>query len=665
VIYIYKKFTTPGFFSGIGYIVEAFQRAFPDAEIITQPNAIAELDRDDVLIFPRIFIHTNNIIEPETYYLMHTKAKVVQSVFWDLEALPRCVALSIGRADLLHAPSKFVARLFQPHSNLVIFPIPPREYPKRTSPSKNKTIGAVLASVHGRKNIAGYTQLMQELPDWLLHLVLTPLWSEYPEQRAAVEKLINLPNVVVYTNLSEQGMIDFYHSLEWFVVLSGGEAYHLPTHEALKCGVPVIAPDNSVFSELRGAVSGLYLVETEISPTAPTQDTVGLPLRFPRIKSVVDIIKNTTPPKPDVVRADSSVLPSFSDWCAFWRAQVSELQQRKTLWNVREYPALFALHNRNFVLGLNDVSRRWARKVGGATFCAYDELPYGVRAPIIIPYAQGFSDWMQGAAAPPILVLVSLLRARNPEAPIILWVHNNIQPAQHSVLAPFVDLFCGTTVTMMLMNPLLRTYLPQPIGNPLAPDTKQGDYFLIWGVNYTVLVWYEIFLRYFRYPVYMQFAFSTEMPQGAYVYINSLQAKFGDSRRVHFDFGLPKDDDELEQLLDSAAGYICIDFYYPPITTGESSARIATVLRKGKPVIANDSARNLEWGAYLNIVRFSEKLLNADEQAVASFARYITENMEIFIPKNVPTVEQEIGRFREVIALAKDEHARRVRADAS
>lgn len=665
MVYIYKKFVTAGFFSGIGYVIDVFQRAFPDAEIISQPNAIAELDSDDVLIFPRTFTYTLNSVEPETYYLMHTKAKVVQSVFWDFEAVPRCVAASIGRADLLHTPSKFVARLFQPHPNIVTFPVPPREYPKRTVSVKNKTLGAVLASVNGRKNIAGYIQLMQELSDWSLRVVLTPLWREHAEQRAIVEKLLSLPNVIVHTNLSEHEMVDFYHSLDWFVVLSGGEAYHLPTREALMCGVPVIAPDNSAFSELRGAVSGLYLVETEISPTAPTEDTVGLPLRFPRIKKVVDIIRNISPPKPVAVHADSSVLPSLSDWCAFWRAQVSELQQRKILWNVREYPALFALHNRNFVLGLNDVSRRWARKVGGATFCAYDELPYGVRAPIIVPYSQGFADWMQNAAAPPILVLVSLLRARNPNAPIILWVHNNIHPAQHSVLVPFVDLFCGTTITMMLMNPMVKTYLPQPIGNPVAPDAAQNDYFLIWGMNCTALAWYEVFLKYFNFPVYLQFSFSIELPQGAYVYLNSMQAKFANSRRVHFDFGLPKDDDELEQLLDSAAGYICIDFYYPAVTTGESSARIATVLRKGKPVIANDSARNLEWGAYLNIVKFSEKLLNADEQAIASFARYITENMEMFIPKNVPTVEQEIARFREVIALAKDEHARRVRADAS
>lgn len=651
MIYIYKKFVTTGHYSGIGYVIDLFLRTFPEADILSQPQSIGELGANDILIFPRVFTHTLNVIEPETYFLMHTKAKIVQSVFWDLEAVPRCVAQSIGRADLIHAPSRFVAKLFRPHDNICVFPIPPAEYPKRSLLPNQPTIGAVIASTHGRKNISGYARLAQELPKWNFRIVLTPLWRENEHQQANIEKLMQLPNVTVLTNISDSEMIDFYHSLTWFVVLSGGEAYYLPLREALKCGVPVIAPNNSSFSELQG-VPGVFLVSTALAPTAETPDVKGLPLRFPQINEVVKVVETVAPPKPQDITPGKDVLPSFADWREFWLAKIDELQSTRTVWSLLEYPAFFALHNTNFVLGLNDVSKRWARKTGSATFCLYGDLPAGVRAPIIVPYSHGFSDWMQGTHAPPILVALSILRRNNPEAPIVLWVHNTLPQTLSSVLYPYVDLLCGTTLTMVHQNKFLKAYLPHPIGNPPSPDAVQDDYFVVWGMNCTALAWLEVFFKHFPHRIYFNFTFSIELPEGAFPFLRSIMDKFGRSRKIIVDYGLPKDDDELEQILDSAMGYICIDFYYSPITTGEASARIPHVLRKGKPIIANDSSRNLEWGGYINLIKFSEKLLNADEQSVAHFARSISENLDYYIPSKVPSVEQELMQFQSVIEQA-------------
>ncbi len=644
MVYIYSE-NAPDLRTGIGYVVHLFMETFPNASVISQPYKFLTLSEDDIVFYPRIFPSDYPYIHDITYFLLNTKAKVIQTLFIDAPAVPLYVVHSLGKADLVHAPSTFVAKLVRPNKSAVL-PIPVKPFTKRRKRPAGRNIGAILASVHERKNIEGYCQLATMLRQWNFHIVLTKDWVKFPHREPAVLQLFKIPNIIVHEDLSEEDLQDFYHSLDWFVVLSGGEAYCLPAREALRCGVPVIAPRHTAFLDLDG-VKGVFLVNTYLSSTID-QNRKKQVWEFPVLGEVKQIIEQVEPPSPDDV---DDPTPSFSQWVHRWQDILKQLQNEKTLTvRVNEPSALWGVQNLHLTLGLVDVSTRWAQRTNGIVFSLNERLPCGVTVPIIIPYAQNITDWNTNNITPPFIHTLQLLRQMNPKATIVLWVHNRLSQRNLAALAPVVDKFVGTTESMCSLMPYITGVLPLPIGTPCAPDVEQKDYFLIWGVNYTAFNWIKNFLRFFPHPVRFIYTYTTELPNEAVEALVDLHNflrnyRKPDLRNKQFIVTTPLEHQEMERIIDAAVGYICIDFYYPVEKTGEASAKIGHVLRKGKPIIANDAPRNCAWIPYISPIKFNSEMISGAPEALQYLVKHIEENLQEFLPKNPPSLDVEIKTF--------------------
>lgn len=643
-IYIFTK-DIPDPRTGIGYVLSVFLETFPHAVMVSAEHELEDLGEENIVLAPRIFPTTHPHVHLLAVSFYNTPAKVIQTPFIDCPAPPLYIMHSIGRADLIHAPSTFIAKLLRPNRSFVL-PIPAKPFGKRKIAPRSHIVGAVVSSLHERKNLEGYISLASMLPQWKFHIVISKDWRLFPHREQVVRKLWETPNIVVHENLNDDELREFYYMLDWFVVLSGGEAYSLPVREALRCGVPVIAPRHTAFLDLAG-VSGVFLVDTQVV-TIAASDGHSYLLEFPNLQKVKQILENKTPPQPEEVEDPT---PSLAEWAKKWHEIIADIGKNDTAaWvQVKEPSAFWGLMFTNLTLGLNDVSLQWAKRVNGIPFSLHETLPHGVETPIILPYGHGITDWNSYLPAPPFFHIVATLRKQNPKAPIVLWVHNTLPIHIYSVLRPFVDVFAGTTEAMLLLHPYLKCLLRLPIGSPPNPTPSQGDYYLIWGLNYTAFDWLKVFLRFFRHPVRLIYTLTTELPAAAnhalvelYHFLASLPTQH---TRHTIQITLPKDTNELEEELDGALGYICIDFYYPHGKSGEASAKIPRVLRKGKPIICNDAPRNMAWLPYIKPIRFSDDLIRGEMGAVVRLIQEIEAHAEDYIPTSVPSVEEEIKEY--------------------
>ena len=67
------------------------------------------------------------------------------------------------------------------------------------------------------------------------------------------------PDYINFTqSLSANTLVDAYNAMDCFVTASMGEGFGLTTLEAMSCGVPIIAPNNSCFKEVIGEGGLLY-----------------------------------------------------------------------------------------------------------------------------------------------------------------------------------------------------------------------------------------------------------------------------------------------------------------------------------------------------------------------------------------------------------------------
>lgn len=113
-----------------------------------------------------------------------------------------------------------------------------------------------------RKNLPSllkaFSIVKKRYPDSVLLLLMNPM-DPGGSDLNAYSKLFDLgPYDILYhpsyvnhiENLSTSELVDIYNAADVFVTSSFGEGFGLTTVEAMACGLPVIAPDNSSFSEL-------------------------------------------------------------------------------------------------------------------------------------------------------------------------------------------------------------------------------------------------------------------------------------------------------------------------------------------------------------------------------------------------------------------------------
>ena len=629
-VFIYDIWNTVGKpNSGCGYIVSLFRCAFPESVLVRSPAALRGATSNDIIIVPIVFLVERDgsfCPLPSLTELCSTPATVVISLYWDTYCAPLDMFATFPRADYLHIPSKFLGEIFQ-HPRTIYYPPPPKPMPKKNSARETKQIGVLLASWHLRKNPQFALQRLAEaLPNYTFLAVgdyLSKVREPIPH------------NVHELGRLGEVGLTDFYHSIDWFVVLSGGEGYCLPAREALRCGVPVIAPRHTAFLDLDG-VSGVFLVNYEVWDGGNIPLIKGLWWGVPKIEEIVKVIMEKSNPPPDV--ADPS--PTMEDWRKFWREKVEELRPRK-VWRVGEHTVNWVTYPNPWGVGLNAVTRRWAAKVGGHVFPLHYSIPQGLKGIIVVPYYNGFVEWCADKwkeTAP--IVLLQILRRRNPNAKIVLWVHNYLTPERwNNFYRKVCDCIAVTSEEMKesVFFGLPVPVLPLPFGEPSHPSGAQS-HFLFWGVNRTAYQFVVEFARYFPFPVKMLYIMGDKFEK----------LDIAQSSNLDLVIAPPMPDEKLEEELNTAKGYLCFDFYKPRIY-GEASAKIPQVLFKNRPIIANNAPRNQIWSKYINLIDCPLDIAEAVKKAPA-IAQSVAANLEAYIPRNLPEPNSDVIMYERFVA---------------
>lgn len=623
MIYLYAL--TDVLHSGVGYIIRLFYSTFGAPHIVRTPEEILSIPKRCILICPRVFPFDSRVSDfhpiPAMDATYTSEAIIVGSFFWESVTYPARMTQSQNLVHYLHVPSTFLLKTFQ-HPRAFHFPPPVKAFPKRAKAPRSKALGVLIASVHGRKNLAAINELARRLPDYKIIVV-----GKYAQMVQHIE-----PNVEIWGFVSDDTLKEFYHYIDWFIVLSEGEGYCLPAREALKCGTPIIAPRHTTFLDIEGT-PGVYTVSAKpVRLPKPWDD--GAVYYEPNLEEIAEIVRNVRAPEPQDVHDPT---PSFGAWREFWKHKINEIKSRfdrEARIVVKETPALFGLYPERATVGLNHVCRLWARKTNSRCFHLCYDTVHGYNGVIVVP----FYEWCT-----PTNTVASILRAlrkNNPHATIVLWVHSFYTHDVFQSLADYYDVLAATTPQLRrnLTHENTVIVLPNPIG--YSARRADGDYWLVWGVNKTA---FPLALRVLQHAGDKALVLTT--PEFA----ASDWAR--NHPNIEFNFSAPLDDDELERVVDNAKGYLCFDFVIPN-AAGEASAKIPYVLRKNKPVIANCAPRTM---FYRKFLRMLDLPLDVDEAMnhAAHIARTMREQADEFIPRNVPTEEDELRAFQQFIERAK------------
>lgn len=600
--------------TGLGYFQRCLERAIPDA-IIKFSLSEEDLVEHNIIIVPRSFFTPDPLVHPH-YELIGQLEKVrgyiIQSVLWDFGLTKQILPL-LGRAHLFHTPSKFIAKILSPYPTKVI-PLPVKGiFQKKEKEGRSFRVGGVVTP-HPRKNHQGWIQLAGLLKKHRVTLVADASSSKIP-----IYKELQDAGIEVVYDLTDDEMLEFYLSLDWFVSLSVGEGYGLPVREALACGTPVIVPKHTGYLDLEG-VDGVRFVNCFVGSGKPyhVPDTF---VYLPDIKEIARIINDEIPPKVDYTPF------RWSDWVSSWhklKEQVTMKITQKSVW-VKEVPCYFALTNDSIGGGLNRVSRIWARRANAETFL-YPSIPTGATSPIIIPYHEALPTYYT-----PHLFTKWLTELKTKvKSPVIVWLHHELSVASslRPILMEIADAFAYThPQAAQIYNSL---YLPLPIGNGKNPNTQEGEHFLIWGFNPLLLKYAIDIANLLGVEYKVLCANHISWNEGV---VKVLEELF-DPKRCIF---LPHiSDEELERYLDNARGYVICD------TDGqlfEVGARLPDVLRKGKPIIANRTKRNELYSNYVTLI----PLQGYDLLSITYFALTVKKiGFEELRPRGVPPIEQEM-----------------------
>ena len=116
-----------------------------------------------------------------------------------------------------------------------------------------------LGSADPRKNIEFLINAFVLIPDNDLHLVI--VWNHYSltTQLKVLIQNLNLQRQVHFlSEISDQDLLYLYNAAEVFVFPSLEEGFGLPPLEAMACGTPVIAANNSSIPEIVGDAALLF-----------------------------------------------------------------------------------------------------------------------------------------------------------------------------------------------------------------------------------------------------------------------------------------------------------------------------------------------------------------------------------------------------------------------
>jgi len=627
---------------GIKRAIDCLLEAFDaPTEIMVDDHLPPDLSPDDVLV-PVVYPTVSDIPSHLVQEILSSKVITIPHFVWEYETIPYQYLSSVSCAPLITTQSSFTKRLI-PHKRVEVTPLPITEFKKRKKETgRTYRIGFAI-SAHPRKNQKDIIELANRLPNPYKLVILFPTKTQIPLLPPEGQKLLDHPKVEIVDGpiTDDDELNEFYLSLDWFVSFSLGEGYNLPVREALKCGVPVIVGRHTGHRDLPQGDFVYYYktIEDEGKKYGIPQPVVYRP----DLNDVLKVIVEREPP----TVPENLPLPTMKDWKERWK-EVLEKVRHPVLFDLKEPPKVVFLVHDNYYCGLRAVSSMWAKRVGPSvkvmTFseAVKSSLPEKIVA--IFPYALHFFHHFQ------FHLYVLQFKRRNPSSKVIVWCHSIPPDYEMPTAVAIGDGFMATSDYISAHLPNRPPVLWNPLGNPPRTTERLGRTVLIFGV---VMQYFQYFLHLLVYLPRMAIGWN-------FIYVISPTPFIGDLNIVgdivwelkRKTEGLSNvkiipeylTDEELEDLMDRC------DVYLVPIPEnpqggriGELTARVPTVLRKGRPVLTSYVPDRL--GPYLQFVRpvipYTERTIY---QILSS-----SQVLQSYIPVNVPPEEYEVEMFWKAI----------------
>jgi len=615
--------------SGYGWLHYCLKQAYPHAKLATDPLVLRDFDGDVICL--RGMTDEMAFYRPPFYYpkeiavLSTIKGSVVHRTTWEYETLPAPIANLFPRADAIVVPSRFLKdRVFNGMSNVFVIPDPVKPFRYRKKSGRTFRIGGMVHPSK-RRNLDGWIILRDFLPRrFKVSVVVAP---ELKEHKELLDKVRIFADEVLF-ELSDSDLEEFYASLDWFISLSAGEGYGLPVREALKVGTPVICGKHTGYEDLEGLEGVIF---------APTKVTCGADLgcwhgfvKVPDAKVIAKLIANFSPPKVP----EDLPLPTVEQFISEFHKILPPDRRDSVTFSVsvRSNDIVWIVPNAQ-PCGVREVTEIWAERTNGKVLPISSAINELTAKLVIIAYHPNFWEWYRW-------FLPSF--AKKVKAPIALWLHR--KPAhedEEATLLSIADVIWATTDKLAEIAGA-DGVLPNPIGDEPSSDPIAGLFgsFGIYKHETATLInqlAYRLPHLKFRCLWSLSPYFRDEMP--AKLLDEAIKNAPTNAEHLIGPFSRQRMHDELSKM----AGFI---IWNPPwAAAGESSARIALVMRMKRPILTNDDSP---------MVDFYRKNIPTIQRFDADFlTTLLLRPLDPYVPCNVPTLEEEIAKFWELVNSLK------------
>jgi len=618
-IIIYQPFVYRRY-SGYGWKSECLKLAFPDACIVTDGASIRNFD--GIVIALRGITSENAFFRPPFYYpkeiasLSTVKGKVILYTSWEFDTLPASVSNLIPRADILVVVSKFMTELF-PDSDCVIIKPPIKDLPYKAKSGRTYRIGGLIHPAR-RRNLNAWVELRSVLPRrFRIICVCAPEIKFDKEAKSLLEKAAD----ELLFDLDDNQLAEFYHSLDWFISFSTGEGHGLPVREALRCGTPVLVPIHTGYEELSG-LQGVVPIPTVRKAGINYECWHGF-VYVPEVKKVATIIKEMEPPQVP----ERLPLQTVDNYIKQWRELVQPLVKHSEsvkLDAIGDDQIVWLVTN-TYPCGVREAATIWANRTGSIVVPMMHAFRLNKPKLVIIPYHTGYWEsyrWHLPA-------ITKRLRC-----PVVVWAHREFQHEDEAVFMTSLADAIWVTTERLFDRMSADGILPNPIGDPpiAKPEPNLvGSFGFYKHEGATLLNELALRLPEFKFEGYWT---PSPFVKDA-VPMELLQRAIDEAPSNCKHLVGPFKHDHLHELLSRCSVFII--WNSPSAADGEMSARIAYLLRMGRPILTNDNSPLSQ-----PFRKFIPLLPRFDADYLTSL---LLGPLDPFVPVNVPSPEEEVAAF--------------------
>lgn len=374
---------------------------------------------------------------------------------------------------------------------------------------------------------------------------------------------------------------------------------------------------------------GVVTVPTRLEPGVPYGCWHGF-VKVPDIKAVVSVIASTDPP----AVPEDLPLQTIEGFIRQWHQVLPpDGTVKRFAVRCRDKEIVWLVPNSQ-PCGVREVAQIWASRTHGKVVPLSQAYSVERAMAVVIAYHPHFWEWYRW-------FIQSIVK--NKKTTIILWLHRKFSNEdEENALISVSDAIWATTETLCQMVGA-NGVLPNPIGDP---PTREPDPFTFGSFGFykheaasliNELGWRLPSMRFKCFWTLSPY-FRDEAP----VELLARSIKEAPHNCEHI-VG-PFTSEQLHDHLSSLAGYI---IWNPPwAAAGEASARIALVLRMGRPILANgDSSMVDPYRRHIPAIsRFDAEFLTS----------LLLHPLDPYVPVKVPTLEEEIETFRSLLSQVLD-----------